>query len=229
MQIEVRILDRVLINSKTYRVIPSKYPQIKLFENCANADDLEALYLLEGLTNSRLKEQAGELGLVPPEDRISGEGTSVIMASFTHAGMPSRFTDGSFGVYYAGMDLKTAIAESKYWQEQEMSDLEEQPAFARTMRVYISQVNSALSDLVDLRRDVRVQEMDNYAQSQLIGKELKNKNEYGFIYSSVRQEGGQCLGALRPPIMKPVTQSMHLRYYWNGTEIDHIEKVSDVF
>ena len=228
MQVEEHILDRARPNSKTYRIIPSKYPSIKLFENCANPDDLESLYVLESLTNSRLKQEAGELSLVPPEDRISGEGTSVILAAFTHTGIASRFTDGSYGVYYAGIDLNTAIAESKHWQEQEMAHLEDQPPFTRTMRVYVSQINSDLSDLVDLRTDIRVQDPDNYGVSQSIARDIRDKDEYGFLYSSVREKGGECLAALRPPIMKPAIQSMHLRYHWNGSEINHIEKVSDV-
>lgn len=228
MQIEEHILDRVLLNSKTYRIIPSKYPQIKLFEGCANPEDLEDLYILEGLTNSRLKQEAGELSLVPPEDRISGSGTSAIMASFTHTGMASRFTDGSYGVYYAGLDVSTAIAESRHWQAQEMADLEEQQPFTRTMKVYVSRINGDLSDLIDLRADKRVQDPDNYGESQSIAREIRYENEYGLIYSSVREEGGECLAALRPPIMMPANESTYLRYHWDGKKISHVEKVSNV-
>jgi hypothetical protein len=97
------ILDRVRLHDKTYRIVPSKYPAVSFFESCAHPQDLESLYLLEGLTNSRLRQEAGILSRVAEEDRISGPGSTAIMASFTHEGMASRFADGSYGVYCAAI------------------------------------------------------------------------------------------------------------------------------
>jgi hypothetical protein len=52
------------------------------------------------MTNPRLREEAGNLTLVPLEDRVSGPGTTPIMAAFTHLNPEgSRFSGGSFGVY----------------------------------------------------------------------------------------------------------------------------------
>lgn len=67
-----------------YRIIPSRFPPISLFEAVADPADLEAVYAIEAMTNDRLRDEAGELSLVPPEDRVSGPGTSAIMAAFTH-------------------------------------------------------------------------------------------------------------------------------------------------
>jgi hypothetical protein len=68
----------------SYRVIPSRFPTIHLFERVASHEDWEDLYWLESLTNPRLREQVGEIDLVPSEDRVFGPGASVIMAPFTH-------------------------------------------------------------------------------------------------------------------------------------------------
>ena len=52
------------------------------------------------------------LTLVPPADRVSGPGATLIMAAFTHLNPEgSRFSDGSYGVYYAADTLATAVAE----------------------------------------------------------------------------------------------------------------------
>lgn len=222
------ILDRVRLYSKTYRIVPSKYPTVRLFENCADPKDLESLYLLEGLTNSRLRQEAGILSIVPDEDRISGPGSGVIMASFTHIGMASRFTDGGYGVYYAGLDLDTAKAESTYWQAKQMSDVPDEQPFFRDMRVYCATINGDVSDLVDLRLDTRVQEPEFYGVSQGVARTLRNANEYGLVYSSARRENGQCLAAFRPPIMGVAVQSAHLRYWWDGTKIARVERITDV-
>ena len=82
---------------------------INLFEEVVDPDELEIVFALEAMTNDRLLQEAGDLLLVPKEDRISGPGSSPIMAAFTHIGIPSRFTDGSYGIYYGAKTLKTGL------------------------------------------------------------------------------------------------------------------------
>jgi hypothetical protein len=67
-----------------WRIIPSRFPPINLFERVADPADLEAIIALESLTNDRLREEVGALQLVPQQDRISGRGPGYIMAAFTH-------------------------------------------------------------------------------------------------------------------------------------------------
>jgi hypothetical protein len=64
---------------------------------------------LEQLTNPRVRDEVGDIALVPPEERVSGPGASYVMAAFTHVNPKgSRFSDGSFGVYYVAAALETA-------------------------------------------------------------------------------------------------------------------------
>lgn len=54
-------------------------------------------------------------GLVPPEDRVSGPGTTVIMAAFTHLNPAgSRFSDGTYGVFHSANNIDTAIGETRH-------------------------------------------------------------------------------------------------------------------
>lgn len=221
------ILDRVRLYDKTYRIIPSSYPTIKIFEECVDPSELESLYELEALTNDRIRDEIGEISRVPAKDRLVGNGMSTIMASFTHLGTSSRFTDGSFGVCYAGFDLETATAESKFWQARQMADTAEDE-MTRDMRVYTSKIQGDVSDLVDLREDERVHDPVNYSASQKMAKDLRQADEYGLVYRSVRREGGECIAALRPPIMGATSQYRHFRYHWNGTEIDRVELITHV-
>ena len=76
-----------------FRIIPSRFPPIGLFDRVAAPEDLEAVIELESMTNPRLRDEIGEIQLVPPDERISGPGTSIIMAAFTHLNPEgSRFT-----------------------------------------------------------------------------------------------------------------------------------------
>jgi len=85
------------VHGDTYRLIPSHYPPIALFENLLDPQELDAAYALESLTNDRLQDEVGNIALVAPEDRVTGPGTTAIMAAFTHVGVESRFTKGRFG------------------------------------------------------------------------------------------------------------------------------------
>src|SRR6185369_16924964 len=95
-----------------YRLIPSRYPTVGLYDRIADPADLEVVYAIEALTNPRIRDEIGQLQLVAPEERVGGAGSTVIMAAFTHLNPEgSRFSDGSYGVYYAAHSLATAVAE----------------------------------------------------------------------------------------------------------------------
>lgn len=82
--IDIDMLPGSEVNGPVYRIILSRYPQIHLFERVSNPQDWDVLYAVESLTNPRLRDEVGDIRLVPPEDRVYGDGTSWIMAAFTH-------------------------------------------------------------------------------------------------------------------------------------------------
>ncbi|MFO1258973.1 MAG: RES family NAD+ phosphorylase [Gammaproteobacteria bacterium] len=213
--------------SATYRIIPSKFPPINFFENLTDPDLLEALYFIESLTNDRLRDEIGDITLVKKEDRVVGSGASVVMASFTHIST-SRFSDGTFGVYYAARDLETAIKETVYHQEQFMRYTSES-AGELTMRVYKSK--QILKPLVDIRSSdcAKYHLPNDYSPSQQLGLQLKEKDNWGLVYQSVRHQGGECVAIFRPPaIGLPVIQTKHLRYFWNGKCIESVLELREM-
>ncbi len=48
-----------------YRVILARYPQISLFERVASPEDWDVLFAVESLTNNRLRDEVGDIRLVP--------------------------------------------------------------------------------------------------------------------------------------------------------------------
>ena len=198
-----------------HRMVPSKFPPIVLFEHLLDPDELEIAYELESLTNLRLRDEAGDISLVPREDRLVGPGSSPIMAAFTHIGFPSRFTDGSFGVYYAGLSIETAIRETVYHRERFLSSTQE-PACQVVMRQYISQ---AQQPLVDIRHDSRLHDPDNYSFPQQFARQQRHLQHWGLHYNSVRHQGGECIAVFRPIALSPVLQGSHYAYYWDGKHI----------
>ena len=211
-----------------YRIIPSRFPPINLFERVTDPADLETVLDIESMTNDRLRDEVGALNLVPPEDRISGPGTSPIMAAFTH--LPpygSRFTDGRFGVFYAGRTLDTAIAETKHHREAFLRATSE-PRIELDMRVYAVDLDALLHDIRG-RRDtmLEIYDPDSYAASQALAIEIRNTGSSGLAYDSVRKSGGECVAIFKPRVLSNCRQERHLTYVWDGSSINTIYEKRD--
>ena len=203
-----------------YRIIPSRFPPVGLFDKVADPADLEAVYRIEAMTNDRLREEAGELSLVPLEDRVSGPGTTAIMAAFTHLNPEgSRFTDGSYGVFYAGLTLDTAIEETKHHRALFLRATDE-PAQEIDMRVYAVDLDAGLCDIRGMRnRRDQLHDPDSYAASQSFALKLREEGSDGIVYQSVRHEGGECAAVFRPRLLTNCRQERHLCYVWDGSNI----------
>lgn|SRR3990167_1081420 len=210
-----------LDNQAQFRIIPSVYPPINFFEGLIDTADMETLWEIESLTNERLLEVTGNISLVPTEDRVNGPGSSVVMAAFTHIGKPSRFTDGSYGVYYASLTFETAIQETIYHRERFLAATNEE-ACEITMRAYKGRIIKPLHNI----REAGFTHLHNpcdYTMSQLFGKELRETKSWGILYNSVRHTEGQCIAIFRPLAISIPQPISHLRYIWNG------ERMTEVF
>jgi hypothetical protein len=204
----------------SWRIIPSRFPPVQLFERVADPADLEAVAAVESLTNPRLRQEIGELSLVPPEDRVSGPGSSAIMAAFTHLNPEgSRFTDGSFGVFYAAANVETAIAETKYHRERFLRATN-QGRMELDMRVYLTDIDARLHDIRGRQRQYAlVYHNDDYTAGQQLARKLRDAGSGGIAYSSVRRPGEECIAVFRPRLLSNCRQGQHLCYVWDGKQI----------
>ena len=204
----------------SWRIIPSRFPPIPLFERVTDPDDLDAIFAIESLTNPRLRDEIGDIRLVPPEDRVNGPGASTIMAAFTHLNPEgSRFSDGSFGVFYAANDLDTAIAETRYHRELFMRATN-QSHMELDLRVYLVDLTAALHDLRGRKAEFPlVYHNDNYAAGQHLAATLRKDGSNGIAYDSVRRQGGACVAVFRPRLLSNCRQERHLCYVWDGRRI----------
>jgi len=121
---------------RIYRVVAAKHPPVNVFEDIVGARQLDMAWHIESLTNDRLRDESGELPLVADEDRLQGPGASIVMAPFTHLGRPSRFSDGSYGVYYAARSLETAVRETAFHRGRFLAATSEPPCEV-DMRAYV--------------------------------------------------------------------------------------------
>ncbi|MFT4057704.1 MAG: RES family NAD+ phosphorylase [Novosphingobium sp.] len=203
-----------------YRIVPSRFPPVSVFDEVADPADLEAVFAIEAMTNDRLREETGQLALVPPGDRVSGPGSTPIMAAFTHLNPKGdRFTDGSFGVFYAARSIDTAVAETCYHRARFMAFTAE-PAQELDMRVYAVDLDARMHDIRENREDhAAIYHLDHYGASQAFAIALRGEGSDGIVYGSVRHKGGECAAVFRPRLLSNCRQERHLCYVWDGSVI----------
>lgn len=215
--------------SPAYRVIPTRFPAVNLFDRVASSDDFDALYALEAMTNDRLRTEVGELDLVPPEERCFGPGCGPIMAAFTHLNpLGSRFSDGSYGVFYCAREARTAVAETRYHSGLFLAATKE-PPLRQQMRLYTVM---ARGESIDLRNDpaldAGVFASTDYSAGQALGRRLRAAGAAGIVYPSVRDTAGECLAAFKTTLLRDCRHAAYLEYNWNGSAIDSVFELNQI-
>ena len=205
------------------RIVPTRYPAITLFDRVADAADFEALYALEAMTNERARDELGHVELVPREQRLFGPGSGPIMAAFTHLNIAgSRFSDGTYGVFYAARERATAVAETRYHHGRFLAATN-QRAMHLPMRLYHVAIDARLHDLRPAGAvDAAVYAANDYAASQALGRRLRATGSAGVVYRSVRQPRGHCAGLFQPRGASACLHAAFLLYAWDGRQFSDI-------
>lgn len=191
----------------SYRLIPSRFPPIGLFETVTQAEDLEAVMELAGWTNDRLV--AERLARLPWQDWVYGRtNASIVMAAFLHAPpQGARFSGPELGAWYAAARIETAIAEVAHHLRRECwarSIVEE----TRQYRVYVARLEGEFHDLRG-SPDSALRAADDYSASQRFGEQVRASGGDGIVYESVRHKGGVAVCAYRPRKVLDVVQAEH--------------------
>ena len=206
-----------------YRLGPSLYPSKGLFDRVADPADIDNLIEAEAETNPRVRQQLGELSIVEPGERLRGPGSTPIMAAFTHLNPNgSRFSDGSYGVFYAGRALHTAIRETKYHRERFLPETKRAPMHLH-MRIYAARLHASMHDLRGMRAVMpKIYDPNSYAESSRFGIKLRAAGSLGIVYDSVRDPGGQCAAVFRPRALSRCREIGHMLYHWDGARISAV-------
>ena len=212
--------------SHAYRIVPSRFPPIGVYDRIADPVDMDALFAIEALTNPRLRDEVDALKLVPRTRRISGPGSTPVMAAFTHLNAEgSRFSDGSWGVFYAAHSVATAVEETVYHREKFMKATSE-PVCELQMRCYRTSLDSKLHDLRG--GWPAEQAADSYAASVVLARQLRDDGSNGIVFDSARHVGGECIAAFFPDVVAPCVQAKHLVYRWDGKRIAQVLEVNEL-
>ena len=193
----------------SFRLIPSRFPPVGLFDTVATAADLEAVMDLVGWTNDRLVEE--RIARLPQSEWVYGRANaSIVMAAFLHvapAGM--RFNSADLGAWYASATLTTAIFEVAHHLRRE-AVATGKVGLNRTYRTYVARVDGAY---LDIRGQQAAQpgayDPLSFARSQPFGEMIRAGGGDGLLYDSLRHSGGANVVAYRPTKVVDVVQADH--------------------
>jgi len=210
----------------TYRLIPSRYPSVGIFDAVASAEDLEAIFELEGWTNDRISNELGILHTIPRDEWLTGRPmATVVMAAYCHPRPDgSRFNDSRRGAWYAAFALRTAHAEAIYHRTRELEEIGGWFDTFVQMAAYLADFDVSFHDLRG-RRFSRYLNPHSYKTSQRLGRRLLDLGSNGIIYPSVRDRDGTCLACLRPRLVSGVRQGGFYEYRWTGERRPAVRKL----
>lgn len=192
-----------------YRLIPSRFPPIGLFDTVATAADLAAVMDLVGWTNDRLVTE--RVARLPQGEWVYGTpNASIVMAAFLHVapgGM--RFNGSDLGAWYASDDIRTAAAEVGHHLRRE-AVARSVATMSRTYRTYTA---TLLGHYRDIRgRQARYPDIyasDRYDASQRFGEDIRSSGGAGILYTSLRRRAGTNVVAFRTHNITDIMQEDH--------------------
>ena len=204
------------------RLVNSKFPPIAIFDDVASAEEFEALFAIQELTNPRILNEVGRLDLIPRDEIPFGiTGCAYATAPFTHINPTgSRFSSGEFGVLYVADNEQTALLEVKHQQNMYWSQVDgmnyERFVFRALQCVFndAGMMNASAVPYSDPMYD-----SDDYSASHGLGHALKKAGKPGLQYNSVRSQGSLCWALFTPLPVHSIVQTSHYEMIWNGSII----------
>lgn len=198
----------------TYRLIPSRFPPVELYEPVCQPNYWDSVKRVEGMTNPRLREMATGLGLLHPDDR-GRVSQNWLVAPFTYPDPePSPFSDGSYGYSLVADTVSGALLEAVRRRETFLSRTE-QGATRLEMRMLRTPLKAELLEQYDASQS------DNWLETHTKVRALRDSGSYGF-WLPERENLGRLAVVLRPTAFGTAIQAEHYAFVWNGKEIEVI-------
>lgn len=127
----------------------------------------------------------------------------------------SRFSDGSFGVWYGSESVETTVYESAYhWYRDLLSDAGfEQMAVIAERKVYWVACDAALLDFRQAaERQPDLLHLSDYTFCQAVGSRIHREGHPGLLTQSVRRPAGENLAIFNPAVLSNPRHNCQLTY-----------------
>lgn len=204
-----------------FRLIPSRFPPVNIYEEVIANDRIEALVEIENLTNPRLRSaqrlMSASLGINPESARLQ---------NWNHAPFAYSNPEGSrfFPPERPSLDLadsrQTALAVSVARRELFLRRTSE-PAVGLDMRMLKTPIDGRFLDLRSIDPD-----LDKDARWAL-GAEVPQDVD-GILYRPPERPSATCVAVASASALQRSIQTVHYRYLWNGSKVIKLYAFDDV-
>jgi hypothetical protein len=199
------VIPRVRFDRETvWRLVPTRFPGIHVFGRLT-ADGAETAILEEAETESNARIQ-----LFGPEDAL-------VKAPFAYPHPDgSRFSDGSFGVWFGAVEQETAFAEMA-WHRTRSLVYTAAPAMVLQYRMIRAEVTGDLADIRGMAEVMpEVYDPVDYLASRRFAVQVRQEGGEGVAFDSVRRRAGTCLGLFVPTAIRNCQHAFHTTMHWDG-------------
>lgn len=228
MHSEVDERPKVRWRGDGYRLIPSRFPPVSIYEDVVAEDRLEALVAIENLTNPRLQSAQRLMGL-----SLGLSADSPRLQNWNHAPFAYSNPEGSrfFPPERPCLELsdsrQTALAVSVARRETFLARTREEP-IGLDMRMLKTPVDGEFVDLRDV--DLTLLADTSLAARKArwkIGESIPSEAE-GVLYRAPERPSAICVAVLKASVLGRSLQTVHYRYAWNGHRVTKVYAFDDV-
>ncbi len=205
-------MEVVDVDAELYRLIPSRFPPVQVFEGLVANDRLEALAEVESRTNPRL--------ISNDHLRATVSSSAHRLQNFNHAPFKYINPEGSrfFPPFPPVMEMadcrQTALAAAVARRAHFLGQTREPPT-GLDMRMLKTPVRARLADLTDVSPTASRDECRERA------KALPD-NVDGIVYRSPDRPSNLSYAILNGDVLGHTLQTAHFRFWWDGHRIGAI-------
>ncbi|UUY01306.1 RES family NAD+ phosphorylase [Sphingomonas sp. J315] len=195
-----------------HRLIPSRFPPIRVYERIAANDQHDAVTELEVLTSPRVRARQRLIGIGAVDE------ASPQLQNWNHAPFTYLNPEGSalFRPAIAVLELfdtlQTALAVSVVRRERFLRSTRV-PKLGLDMRVLTTRIRGEFADL----RGAALP--DNKSERWTIGDRLVKAQVDGVLFNCPERSGASCLAVLNSGVLERSVQADHFRFVWDGARI----------
>lgn len=134
----------------------------------------------------------------------------------------SRFSDGSFGVWYGAESVETTVHESAYhWCHGLLGDAGfDREVVVAERKVYMVDCNAALLDFRGaVGQNPGLLHPSDYALCRSVGARIHREGHPGLVTPSVRRPAGENVAIFNPAVLSNARFLCQLTYHLNGEQI----------
>jgi len=134
----------------------------------------------------------------------------------------SRFSDGTFGIWYSALDEQTTISETLYWTYKWWKkDIEAaKNPYVTDRKIFQAKIKTAKTyNLTSMAKEFpELMHKNDYTFCRSIGKYAKENSVEALLTLSVRHDGGICVPIFTPDIIEKIQfmRFYHYTFYKDG-------------